>query len=68
MWYMMTKSDLSEDLQTYSGLTKKQADRAAQFIFKNVANDGAEVLECDSRDRWIEYLEIGLDLEGLDDD
>lgn len=67
MWEVLTKADLSEDLQTYSGLGKEQADVAAQFIFDNVVNDGGEVLECESRDRWIEYLEIGLEMGRTDD-
>lgn len=63
MWEVLTKSELAEDLQTYSGLNPQQAKQAAQFIFDNVVTEGSEILECESRDRWIEYLEIGLEMK-----
>jgi hypothetical protein len=63
MFEMLTKDLLSEDLQTYSGLTPEQAARATQFIFDHVVTDGEELLVCESRDRWVEYLEIGLEFD-----
>lgn len=67
MFEMLTKELLSEDLQTYAGLTVEQANRAAEYIFIRFVTDGHDLLVCESRERWIEYMEIGLDWGGSDD-
>ena len=60
-WDGITKRELFLDLQNIAGLTKGEASVASNYIFNNVPNDGHEILECESRDRWVEYLEIGLE-------
>lgn len=57
----MTVEELEKDLQTISGLNIEESKKAAKYIFDNVVNDGCDILECATRDQWIEYLEIGLD-------
>lgn len=64
MSMQLTEDLLVEDLRTYSGLTKEQAEQAARYVFENEDPEDTGVITCEDDDRWVELLEIGLDHDG----
>lgn len=64
MFVRLTEAELIEDMQTYPGLTKAQAEKAARYVFLNEDKEDIGVITCKTRERWIEIMEIGLDFSG----